>query len=329
MINATAGKRSASAELAENRSWLKEQLNPFFFIAMQDEREALAVLERELGTLRYNRRLVLADREKTLIFARVNAPGSLYDSLRHIQDREISYAMITHSEGLMPGMDQELEIQRFEFDRKKKEEILRWNTVAVPTSITRKVAAELRRSYPEFDLKEFDRLLRILWLNNESYVRISAPLRVAQVLNLLQMAGRSGGTYLFLERAPQPGESRVHFAVGNPPQKEFLLQLMEVFNRLDLGVNRAYCLTISNGTHPYFLGTFYVSRRSGEALDPGSELFSRLQQEIYNTQIVSTRGYAYRELVTIPTWPTTSRIASAWTTCRQPSTRTRRSRCSS
>jgi len=291
-------KRSASVESAENGKWLREQVTPYFFTAMRDEPEALALLERELATLRTNRRLVLADREKTLILARVNARGSLYDSLRHFQDREISYAMITHSDGPMPGTDQALEIQRFEFDRKRNEDVLAWRDVALPAALTRKVAAQLRSAYPEFDMKEFDRLLRILWLNNKSYVKVSSPLRVAQVLQLQQKASRSGGLYLYVEQTSNPKVSRVHFAVGNPPQKEFLLQLMEVFNRLDLGVNRAYCLTISNGVHPYFLGTFYVIRRSGEVLDQGSELFTRLQQELYNTQIVSTKGYTYREFVT-------------------------------
>jgi glutamate dehydrogenase len=264
---------------------------------MRDEPEALALLERGLGTLHINRRLVLADRDKTLILARVNAPGSLYDTLRHFQDREISYAMINHSEGPMPGLDQVLEIQRFEFDRKTNEDIQAWKEVEVPATLGRRIGAEMRRRYPEFDMKEFDRMLRILWLNNESYVRISAPVRVAQVLQLQQKASRSGGLYLYVEQTSNPTVSRVHFAVGNPPQKEFLLQLMEVFNRLDLGVTRAYCLTISNGVHPYFLGTFYVRRRSGEILEVGSELFTRLQQELYNTQIVSTKGHTYREFV--------------------------------
>jgi glutamate dehydrogenase len=298
MGNTTDGKRGAAAEIAANRRWLRDQINPYFFIAMQDEPGALALLERELSTLHHNRRLILADREKTLIFARVNEHGSLYDAMRHIQDREISYAMITHSEGPLPGMEQALEIQRFEFDRKKKEQILAWSGIELPAPIVRKVASELRRSYPSFDMKEYDRLLRILWLNNESYVRVSSPLRVAQVLQLLQMAGRRGGVYLYVEPTPNPLESRVHFAVANPPQKDFLLQLMEVFNRLELGVNRAYCLTVSNGIHPYFLGTFYVRRRSGEKLAANSELFGRLQQELYNTLIVSTKGYAYREFVT-------------------------------
>ena len=80
-----------------------------------------------------------------------------------------------------------------------------------------------------------------------------------------QQGNQGGGLYLDVEEMERGRESRVLFAVGNPPQKDFLLQVMEVFNRLDLGVNRAYCLTISNGIHPYFLGTFYVTRRDGAA----------------------------------------------------------------
>ncbi|GFO58264.1 amino acid dehydrogenase [Geomonas silvestris] len=298
MGSTAATSKDRHAEILANRKWLKEQLNPYFFTAMQDEPEALKILERELGSLQYNRRLILADRKKTLVLARVNAPGSLYDTLRNFPDMEISYAMISHSEGELPGMERSLEIQRFEFDRKSNGDILGWKDVEIPAKITREVARDLRKHYPEFDMKELDRLLRILWLNNEDYVRVSSPLRVAQVLQLFQKAGRSGGIYLYVEPTINPLESRVHFAVGNPPQKEFLLQLMEVFNRLDLGVNRAYCLTISNGVHPYFLGTFYVRRRSGEVLAPGSELYTRLQQELYNSQIIATKGYTYREFVT-------------------------------
>jgi glutamate dehydrogenase len=290
-----------ASEQAANRRWLREQMNPYFFIAMKDEPEALAMLGRELGSLRRNRRLILADRDTSLIMALVNQPGTLYDTLRRVQEREISYAMIAHSDDQIPGLDQVLEIQRFEFDRKSNEEILAGKEVVVPSRIRRQVATALRKYYPEFDLKNLDRLLRIIWLNNENYVRISPPRRVAQVLRLYQEANRRGGLYLDVEEMENSGavrESRVFFAVGNPPQYDFLLQVMEVFNRLDLAVNRAYCLTISNGIHPYFLGTFYVRCRDGGVLGKCDRSFTALQQELSNTQILATRSQAYRELVT-------------------------------
>ncbi len=291
------------SERAANRRWLREQMNPYFFIAMKDEPEALAMLARELGGLRRNRRLLLADRDNSLILALVNQPGTLYDTLRRVQEREISYAMIAHSDDPIPGLDQVVEIQRFEFDRKSDAEIAAGRDAVVPVRIRRQVAAALRKYYPAFELKDLDRLLRILWLNNENYVRVSPPRRVAQVLRLYQEANRRGGLYLDVEEMEGEGEgavreSRVFFAVANPPQRDFLLQVMEVFNRLDLGVNRAYCLTISNGIHPYFLGTFYVRCRDGRVLEKCNETFTELQQELSTTQILETRSQAYRELVT-------------------------------
>ncbi|ACM20122.1 Glu/Leu/Phe/Val dehydrogenase superfamily protein [Geotalea daltonii FRC-32] len=292
-------KSPITAKKGENANvhWLKEQMNPYFFISMKDEPGALTLLEKGLGTLRENRRLILADRDKTFIMAMVNAPGTLYDSLRRFQERDISYAMFTHSHGLMPGMEQALEIQRFEFDRKSNEEIVGGRNVEVPSPIRRKIVSELKSRFPAFDLKDLDRLLRILWLNNENYVRISPPIRVARILQLLQRGNQQGGLYLGLEQLPGGRESRILFAVGNPPQKDFLFQVMEVFNRLSLAVNRAYCLTVSNGVHPYFLGTFYVLHRDGEPLAKEDQVFTRLQQELYNTQILSTKSLLYRDLV--------------------------------
>jgi glutamate dehydrogenase len=281
-----------------NRAWLKAQMNPYFFVSMKDEPEALAILEKELGTLRSNRRLILADRDKILIQAIANFPGSLYETLQSVRESEISYAMFSHSEGAMPSHDRTLEIQRFEFDRKSNEEVCAAAKPVIPPAIRSKTLKELKRLYPEFAMKDFDRLLALIWLNNENYVRNSAPGRVAQVLQLLQKGNRNCGVYLDVELIEEGRESRVHFAVGNPPQTDFLSQVMEVFNRLNLGVNRAYCLTISNGVHPYFLGTFIVQRRDKLVFERGSELFAELQQELYNSQILATRSYCYREFVT-------------------------------
>ncbi len=298
MKTKAAEQKRLSAQTMDNRRWLMEQMPPYFFVAMNDEPEAMALLEREMGSLRRNRRLVLADRDKSLIQALPNMPGSLYDTLRRIPEREISYAMIAHSEQPLPDSDRTLEIQRFEFDRKSNREILEGGDAVVPSAIRAQVARSLRKNYPDFAMQDLDRLLRIIWLNNEKYVRVAWPDRVAQVLNLYQKGSHAGGLHLDVEEMEGGRESRIHFAVGNPPQHDFLLQVMEVFNRLDLGVNRAYCLTISNGVHPYFLGTFYVRRRDGEVLSRGSELFSRLKDELCNTQILATTSHAYRDLVT-------------------------------
>ncbi len=296
MMNEPAIVRSKSP-LAANRAWLRENMHPYYFISMQDEPKANAMLERELQMLRENRRMVLADRENSLVIALVNHPGTLYATLSRLHEREISYAMIAHSEGPLPGLEQSLEIQRFEFDRKSNLEIIAGKNVSVPEALKRKVKADLKNNFPEFVMSDFDRLLQLLWLNNQNYVKTSNPTRVAQILLLLQRGNRSGGFYLGFEEMPGSREYRVLLAVGNPPQRDFLLQIMEIFNRLDLGVNRAYCLTICNGTHPYFLGTFYVRRRDGGVLDKDSEDFTKLRNELSTTQILATRSHSYQEFV--------------------------------
>lgn len=284
-----------------NLEWLQGQMDPYFTITMQEEVEAIVTLAAGLQGLKQNQRLLLADREKTLILARLNQPGSLYDSLRTLQEREISYAEFTHSLGEVPGLGHELEVQRFEFDRKEHHAIARASVVAIPSAIKNCVLAALLTHYPNFHLAEMERLLELLWLNNKNHVRISPAKRVAQLLWLYQQCNRLGGIYLDLEDTEggdDRQETRVMFAVGNPPQKDFLVQIMEVFNRLELGVKRAYCLTISNGVHPYFLGSFYVKKRAAGILAKGSELFERLRQELFNTQILSTSSHTFREFVT-------------------------------
>lgn len=283
----------------ENRLWLRRNMNPYFFSTMRNEPEALDILQRELGALQHNRRVILADREEALILAVRNRPGSLYESLtlREVMEREISFAMFVHSEEGLPGLDQSLEIQRFEFDRKSNEEINAGMAAVVPRALRARVRRELSLSYPDFDLADFDRLLKIIWLNHERYLRVASPLRIAQVVNLLQKGNRGGGMYLEIEPMDNGVESRVHFAVGNPPQSDFLVQVMEVFNRLQLGVNRAYCLAISNGVHPYFLGTFYVRPHAGGLLERDSAISHLLRHELATTQILSTRSHTYREFV--------------------------------
>ena len=256
LVRRSAHESRIAAE--ENAAWLQQHMSPYFFQAMADEEDALELLAREMGRLRHNRHLVLTDQEKRLVIACVNRPGSLYETLRRVGEREISYAMFSHSNTDLPGLDNEIEIQRFEFDRRHNHEIDLAREVDIPVALVRRVRAELRSSFPAFDMKKFDRLLKILWLNNENYIRMSPPTRIAYLVWLFDNGNSSGGLFLDIAQVEREGrcETRVLFAVGNPPQGEFLLQLLEVFNRLDVGIRRAYCQTISNGVHPYFLGSF-------------------------------------------------------------------------
>lgn len=280
-----------------NRHWLRAEMSPYFFTALGDEPQALAILERELDSLRYNRHIILADREESLILATLNSPGSLYKTLQRFPEREVSYAMFAHSSNPVIGTDHTLEIQRFEFNRKTNEEVNAAQNVVIPTELRRKVIKELRKNYPDFHFDTLDRLLRILWINNEAYLLNSSALRIAHVLNTLHMGNKNNGFYLDVEQKNDCMESRVHFAVGNPPQSDFLLQVLEVFNRLNLGINRAYCLTISNGIHPYFLATFHVLDRDGTRLHREDPVFNRLQRELANVQLLSTKSILYNNFV--------------------------------
>src|SRR3954469_17159217 len=105
-------KRTADAEretTLENALWLQQNMSHYFFQAMADEQEALILLAREMASLQHNQRIILLDREKLLMLACVNRSGSLYETMRRDGEREISYAMFSHSNLPMPGMEEELE----------------------------------------------------------------------------------------------------------------------------------------------------------------------------------------------------------------------------
>jgi glutamate dehydrogenase len=293
--------RKTSGAARQNLAWLHANMAPIFFHTMREEPEAVAALCLHLRDLSRDRHLVLADREKELMVARLSVPGSLYETLR-LLNREISYAQIAHSYANVPGADKELEFQRYQFDRKAESEISVSEDPGIPGRVRRGIFACLRGFSPPVPSSVREDLLRVLWCNNPGYVRVSPPERVARILWLLHQAKSRNGIHIGVEEADTGGgegtrESRVYFAVGNPPQKDHLLQVMEVFNRLNLGVRRAYTLTISTGSFPYFLGTFYVIRREGGLLTKDSPLFRRLCRELYNIQILSTAWGMYQEFV--------------------------------
>jgi glutamate dehydrogenase len=293
--------KEAFAASRENLEWLHENMAPIFFQTLREETEAIGTLCLHLGQLWKNRYLVLADRERQLMIARLSVPGSLYETLKLV-GRDISYGEIAHSYTPVPGTDKDLEFQRYEFDRKQDSEIASAGDVTIPAGVRRPIAESLKQFTPAVPPGEREKLLRLLWLNNPGYVRLSPPGRVARILWLFQQARSHVGIYVDVQEVETEmhegrRESRVLFGVGNPPQKEYLLQVMEVFNRLNLGVRRAYILTLSTGTFPYFLGTFYVVRREGGPLEKDSLLFRRLCRELYNVQILSSGSEVYRDFV--------------------------------
>ncbi len=282
-------------------TWLRDSMTPSFFDAMADEPEAIAILEREVATLRSNQSLILADRPGILILATRSVPGSLYEGLieRAGAQRQISYAMFAHSATRMPEMEQSLEIQRFEFDDKDEREILAGvkNGVEIPPEVIAAIRKEFASD--EFDIMEFDRALSVLWLNNPSYVRVSPPSRVADALRMLQGCERLNGFYFSVEPVRDGSdETRLLFAVANPPHRGYLAQVVEILNRFDLGIRSAYVLDVSTGTQRYALFTLYVRPRKGGVLESGSALDDQLQRELFNTQILAAGSVEYKEFVT-------------------------------
>ena len=293
--------KETCARSEKNLDWLIKNMHPYFFITMKEETSALSVLANQLQSLQLNRHLVLADRENALILARQDSPGSLYETLSRLQEREISYLEIIRPEKTPPGVDKSIEIQTIKFQRKNPDDIRRLEKASVPDDIKTGVMKEIKLTYPGFDLSKFDRYLSMLWLNDKEYVRISPYQRIAQILDLYHNGARHGGVYFDVGDTQWPGfpgEYRVRFAAGNPPQKGFLLQLMEAFRRLDIAIKRTYCLIINTGVHPYFLGTFYVRPSQSEDLETGREKFAALSSELYNSQLLSTRSFTYQDFVT-------------------------------
>lgn len=288
------------AQGCENLDWLYKHMPSYFFITMRNEINALTNLIMGMRTLDRQRGLVLADEAKKLIVARLDVPGSLYDTLMTLSGRDISYSEIIHSRELVPGTTENLEVLRFEFDRKRHEDMARVDTVRIPAAIRENVLAAMRSLYPGFGFKEFNRTLNLLWLNMTDYVRLSPPERVARVLWLYQQGVRNEGMFLDVEPTDQvvdSGEYRILFSVEDLARPGFLTQAMEVFKRLRINLRRAYSLNITNGTQWYFLGNYYVSTYDGQALTRTSDLFMKLKTELYNTQILSTESGTYRAIV--------------------------------
>jgi len=294
------------SKVDSNLAWLQEAMHPFFFSFNQGETESLAVLGSALNRLHRLPYLRLKDTPERLLLAQASSSESLYETLSIIKRREnLSYSEINTSFQKLPEGEHYLEILRFDYNRKSDADIadLIENDSAadLPPSIFKEVDAELSTHAPDFNKDELESLLKLLWLNNPSYVQVSHPERIARILHLYQQTQSRGGIHLNINPISTPNtdeKARILFSVSNPPQHNFfMLQVMEVFKRLKVKVRRSYTVTMSNGVYPNFLATFYVSSLDGSSLEPGSDRFKELQHELYNTQILSSISGSFTNLV--------------------------------
>lgn len=301
--------RRQEGRIGGNLEWLQTAMHPFFFSFNEDEAEALAVLASALNRIHRLSYLRLTDRPERLMIALRGYPNSLYDTLNLLRNRNtgggLSYAEINTSLAPLPDDEARLEVMRFDYACKSDAEIAGLIQAhadeELPEALQQAVAAEFTGQLADFDQSKLHKLLKLLWINNPHYVSVSHPERIARVMYLYQQTLRHGGIHLDVQPfdSAETGETaRLMFGVSNPPQHDFLLQVMEVFKRLGIAVKRAFIVTVSNGVFPNFLATFYVKpRQEGVVLERGAALFTQLQHELYNTQILSSTSSSFVNLV--------------------------------
>ncbi len=306
--NSNAVSELISSEISTNKTqteqnlnWLKEQMHSMFFTLNRAEIGALSLLTTNLHKMNYHKRLLLVDKPEITMLSQLDQSGSLYTSIQELSDKEISYSEVTTSSSTVPNTESNLEVLRIDYARKRDNEVAELlQSEDVPTVTLADVNSALTELFPDFDLSRTPELLKILLVNNSEYVRFSPTTRIARLLNLYAQTEMNDGIHLDLETIDdetEAGEYRILLGTSNPPITGYLLQLMEVFNRMGVSVRRSYSLTLSNGLYPIFLSTFYVRLRDKSEIVKDSKFYRNLQREIYNTQILSSSSRSYRSLV--------------------------------
>ena len=292
--------RRDQERLEENLVWLGAEMHRYFFSFNIDDAEALTLLASNLHRMEEFQRIDLVTREERSMIAQLDKPGSLYRALGGMQEMQLSYGEITTSGAALPGSSHRLEVLRFDYRRKARGEIAQGGRDLVPQDIVDSVAECIARDYPDFDPGEVAGILEMLWLNQQEYVQISPPERVARIIHLYWQTRAHDGVHLDVEPLQEregTEEYRLILGIGNPPHKGGLLQIIEVLNRLGIEVVRLYCLTVNDGIYPYFLSTFYVRLPDGQALKKDTGIFRQLQHELYNIQILSAQSPSYESFV--------------------------------
>lgn len=300
-----ANLENSCRQMTSNLAWLQQAMHPFFFSFNRTEPDALAVLVESLYRIHRLPYIRLADRPERMLIAQNGIPNSIYNTLSSLPKRDnLSYSEINTSLLRLPNSDYFLEVLRFDYASLSDAEVaaaLLTDQHQPPAEVKQAIETSLSTHAPEFDMHQLDELVKLLWINNPEYVKVSHPERLARVLDLYQKTQAHGGIHLEIDpigNAVNGETHRIMFGVSNPPQRDFLLQVVEVFKRLNIGVKRTYTITLSNGIFPSFLATFYVQPRNGAQLEMGNALFQALQDELYNTQIISSDSTSFNELVT-------------------------------
>ena len=293
----SAGNRT----MCKNLDWLIQNMPPYFFITMKEEKNALLNLAwgmEALGSQQQNR-LVLDDRSGKLIMAMLDRPGSVNDTLKSLRHRPIAYAEINHSLHKLPLADCHLEIQRFEFGKTNggNADIAKSK---LPAGLKKSVSHVLKARYSDFDYDNLPRLLNLMWLNNPEYVKTSPPERIARGVWMYQQAEKHDGVFAGLDESPETTggrESRLLFSSLSSPNSGYLAQISEALQRLDVGVRRSYSLELKDRNGSAVLNSFYVVSRNGQPINRKSKLYAEVKNELFSTRILSPTCQVYNKFI--------------------------------
>jgi len=292
LTNLTAYRSQADTNL----DWIKQEMSPYFLNLNKHEVEALTLLTISLDKLETLEKITLVDREERLIIAQLSRTGSIYRTIQELPEKPLSYAEITTSFNSLPNNDLALEVLRCDFKPLNESNASDTEQGSLPTVIRDEIAAHVKMDFPDFSKERIDTIISDFTTSNMEYILTSPPERVARVMRIYISTQLNSGIFLSVEPTEYK-ETRVSFGVTNPPHTGFLQQVLEVFQRLEIGVRRAYHLRVNNGLTPYFLATFYVNPRDNSELIEDSALYTNLQRELYSTQITSTTAPGYATLV--------------------------------
>jgi len=292
LSNLTDYRSQADANLA----WIKQEMSPYFLNLNKDELAALTLLTMSLDKLEQLKKVTLVDREERLMIAQVSDSGSVYRTIHDLAAKPLQYAEITTSFNPLTDSDVSLEVIRCDYKTLPSADASETDQGSLPADVVNEIAAHVKKDFTDINQERLDDVMSVFSTSNLDYVLTSPPERVARVMRLYIATQINSGIHLGVEQTDFK-ETRVSFGVTNPPHAGFLPQVLEVFQRLGIGVRRAYHLSVTNGLTPYFLATFYVKPRDKSELTENTELYTNLKRELYSTQITSTTAPGYATLI--------------------------------
>ena len=279
-----------------NLEWIKQEMSPYFLNLNKEEVEALTLLTMSLDKLESLEKITLVDRESRLMIAQLSTKGSIYRTIHNLPVKPLSYAEITTSFNPLPDSELALEVIRYDYQQLDEDNDAKQEQEALQSSTRKEIAGYVQKDYPDFSQERINDVIDVIYSSNPQYILKSSVERVARVIRIFIETQLNSGIYLNIEPTKYK-ETRVSFGVTNPPHAGFLTQVLEVFQRLEIGVRRAYLLSVTNGLTPYFLATFYVKPRDKSELNEANPLFTNLKRELFSTQITSTTAASYANLI--------------------------------